>query len=217
MNKKICPQNLILLILSTTLFWSCRGQFSDEPPIVPIQNMVNQTSYGPQSGNEFYADGRAARPSVQGTVAKDDAKIDVRLSSGMEINSTKENPVWVKKFPIVLTKEILDRGQERYNIYCAPCHGYAANNDGIVTLKSNGSIRPANLHDLEKINLPVGRIYDAVANGVNNWNMPGFSEQLSVQDRWAVVAYVRALQFSKQAVGDDVPDEIKVKNGWSKK
>lgn len=213
MSKKII---FAWMISTAPLFWSCRGQISSDPPIVPIRNMVDQTSYGPQSPNDFYSDKRAARPLVQGTVAKDDAHADSRISQGLESGSTTQNPIWVKKFPMILTKEMLERGQERYNIYCAPCHGYSANNDGLVTLRANGSIRPANLHDQEKINLPVGKIYDAVTNGVNNWNMPGFSEQLSVQDRWAVVAYVRALQASKQAVDSDVPSDVKEKNGWSK-
>jgi len=196
-------------MLPAAFFAGCRGQTSEDPAIMPIQNMVDQTSYAPQSGNSFYADKRAARPAVQGTVARDDAKTDSRYFAGQEPGSTTENPMWVKKFPFELTKAALERGHERYNIYCAPCHGYAGNNDGLVTKRANGSIRPANLHDLEKIYLPVGRIFNAVTNGVNQWNMPGFSEQMSTEDRWAVVAYVRALQLSKQAVQDDVPPEIK--------
>ena len=92
-----------------------------------------------------------------------------------------------------------------YNIYCSPCHGYAGNNDGLVTEAAGGVIRPANFHDKEKMELPVGKIYDAVTNGVNKWNMPGFAEQMSVEDRWAVVAYVRALQLSNKATIKDVP------------
>ena len=77
-----------------------------------------------------------------------------------------------------------------------PCHGKAGNSDGLVTQRVGGSIRPTNIHDQDKVNLPVGKIYDVVRNGLNNWNMPGFAAQMNVEDRWAVVTYVRALQLT---------------------
>lgn len=213
--KKIIPSCLLLAVPS--LLVGCHGQTSSDPPIIPIRNMVDQTSYGPQSPNTFYPDGRATREPVAGTVAKGEEQTNTRLYAGVEPNSTQQNPIWVKKFPIVLTNELLARGQDRYNIYCAPCHGNAADNDGLATVRANGSIRPAQLHDQEKINLPVGKIYDAVTHGVNNWNMPGFATQMSVQDRWAVVAYVRALQLSRHGTLEDVPNEVQVKNAWGVK
>lgn len=198
----------IFLIPLVFILSSCRGDKSSSPQILIVRNMVDQTSYGPQSKNEFFKDGKSMREPVQGTVAAGEANTDSRLYKGMEPTSTKENPVWVTKFPVTLTNDMLKRGQDRYNIYCAPCHGYAANNDGLATQAAGGTIRPANLHDKEKIQLPVGKIYDAVTNGVNNWNMPGFAEQMSVQDRWAVVAYVRALQASQLATAKDIPKGI---------
>ena len=119
-----------------------------------------------------------------------------------------QSPVWVTQFPITLTEAVLKRGQDRYNIYCAPCHGYDADNSGLVTKAAGGTIRPANIHDADKVQLPVGKIYDAVTNGVNNWNMPGFVEQMSVQDSWAVVSYVRAVQASRMATVNEVPRSI---------
>ncbi len=188
---------LFLSIVPLALFSSCRGDKSSQPPVLLIRNMVDQTSYGPQSGNEFYKDKRAARPPVEGTVAQGDAHTNLPYYEGIEANSSLKSPVWIKAFPLPLTDKLVKRGQERFDIYCAPCHGYAANNDGLATQAAGGTIRPANLHDKDKIALPVGQIYNAVTHGVNNWNMPGFVEHMSVEDRWAVVAYVRALQLSQ--------------------
>ncbi len=215
-NKKIllplAGAALISIVLS-----GCRGQKSTEPPILPIQNMVEQTSYGPQSKNDFYKNGQANRPPVPGTVAQGEEKTNKPLYFGRETDSSDQNPIWVKKFPIKLNAQVLQRGQQEYNVYCAPCHGKTGDSDGLATQRAGGAIRPSNLHDKDRMNLPVGKIYDAVRNGVNNWNMPGFAAQMSVEDRWAVVAYVRALQISRTAKIENVPEDVKVKNGWSNK
>ncbi|APJ05210.1 hypothetical protein AXG55_14070 [Silvanigrella aquatica] len=203
--------------LISLVFSGCRGQKSTEPPIQPIQNMVEQTSYGPQSKNEFFKDGLAYRAPVSGTVAQGEERTNKPLYFGQESDSTDQNPKWVKKIPIKLNDKVLQLGQEKYNIYCATCHGPAGNSDGPVTQRSGGAIRPANIHDADKINLADGKIYDAVRNGVNNWNMPGFAAQMTVEERWAVVAYVRALQISRTAKTENVPEDVKAKNGWSNK
>ena len=101
---------------------SCRGQKSSMPPILPIQNMVNQTTYGPQSKNDHYKDGRAYRTSVQDTVAYGEEKTNTRLYEGIEPNSTLEKPQWVKEFPVKLDRDFLITGQNKFNIYCTPCH-----------------------------------------------------------------------------------------------
>ena len=212
----------ILLPLAVTALWAwtftgCRGQKSAEPPILPIRNMVEQTSYGPQSKNDFYKDGMADRPPVTGTVAQGEENTNKPLYFGQEMDATPQNVIWVKKIPIKLNKKNLQRGQEEYNVYCSPCHGRSGDSDGLVTQRSGGAIRPPSLHDSERRALPVGKIYDAIRNGVNNWNMPGFAAQMSVEDRWAVVAYVRALQISRTANLESLPEGVKVKNGWSNK
>ncbi len=212
----------ILLPLTGAAFISivlcgCRGQKSTEPPILPIQNMVEQTSYGPQSKNDFFKDGQANRPPVPGTVAQGEEKTNKPLYFGQETDSSDQNPIWIKKIPIKLNVQVLERGQREFNVYCAPCHGKTGDSDGLVTQRAGGAIRPSNLHDKDRMNLTVGKIYDAVRNGVNNWNMPGFAAQMSVEDRWAVVAYVRALQISRTAKLENVPENVKVKNGWSNK
>lgn len=187
-----------LLCLTLFLVTSCQGDRSAEPPIMPIQNMVEQTSYGPQMPNEFFSDKRAMRTPSEHTVAQGEERINTPYYTGRESRSTTENPVWVTAFPIKLDKTLLLNGQKNFNIYCSSCHGLAGHNDGFATQRSGGSIRPADIHSSDIIARPVGKIYDAVTNGVNNWNMPGFYSQLDVLERWGVVAYVRALQISEQ-------------------
>lgn len=188
----------IFSLILPLLFFSCRGDRSENPPIMPIQNMVNQTSYGPQMPNTFFSDKRATREPLANTVAEGEERTDVRFDKGQEPISTVEKTVWVTSFPLKLDKKMLLQGQKNFNIYCSACHGLAGKNDGLVTKRSQGSIRPANLHDPEIIARPDGKIYDAVTNGVNNWNMPGFSAQLNTTERWGIVAYVRALQLLEQ-------------------
>ncbi|MBX9836937.1 MULTISPECIES: c-type cytochrome [Silvanigrella] len=215
-----CKKILLPLVGSALvpfILVGCRGQKSTEPPILPIQNMVEQTSYGPQSKNEFYKDQMANRPPVPGTVAQGEEKTNKQLYLGQEATSTDQNPIWVKKIPIKLDQKTLKHGQDLYNIYCSLCHGKSGDSNGLVTQRSGGAIRPSNIHDQDRLNLPVGKIYDAVRNGVNNWNMPGFAAQMTVEDRWAVVSYVRALQLSRTAKLENIPDEVQVKNGWSNK
>ncbi|KAB8030994.1 c-type cytochrome [Fluviispira multicolorata] len=215
-NNKLFSSIIGATFLSLTLI-GCRGQKSENPPILPIQNMVEQTSFGPQSKNEFYKDGRAYRPQILGTVEFDKPKTDKRLYEGKEPDSTEHDPKWVKKIPLKLSEKDIQRGQAKYVVFCTPCHGYAGDSDGLVTQRAGGVIRPSNIHDKERLALPVGKIYDAIHNGVNNWNMPGFASQLSVEDKWAVVAYVRALQLTRRATLENIPADIKAKHGWSNK
>lgn len=205
------------LLFASSVLVACRGQKSEKEPILPIQNMVEQTSYGPQSKNDFYKDKMAMRPQVAGTVAHGEEKTNKPLYFGIEQTSSEQSPIWIKSIPVKLDANKLKKGQDLFNVYCSPCHGKAGDSDGIVTQRAGGSIRPTNIYDPDKINLPVGKIYDVVRNGVNNWNMPGFAAQMDVEDRWAVVAYVRALQLSRSAKLENIPEDIQAKNGWSKK
>ncbi len=195
----------LITIFSVVFLSSCRGDKSSEPPVHLIQNMMQQTSYGPQSHNDFYADKMSSRHPVPDTVAKGDAHLNSAFYEGLVSSKDGQDPSqFVKDFPIKLTPELLHVGQSKFNVYCSPCHGYAGNNDGLVTVAAGGSVRPTNLQDSNTIQMPIGRIYSAVKNGVNNWNMPGFSEHLTVEERWAIVAYVRALQLSRHASSNDI-------------
>ncbi|MBX9703091.1 MAG: cytochrome c [Silvanigrellaceae bacterium] len=207
-----------LLTLTTALFLAgCRGQPSQKPPIMLQQNMAEQTVYGPQEKNTFFKDGKASRPKIAGTIAHKKECTDSKLCQGLEPESSKEKEVFVKSYPLKVTKELLERGKDRFYIYCAPCHGYSGDSNGLVTQAAGGAIRPTQFHDGKVLEMPLGEIYKAVALGVNNMNMPGFSYELDVKDRWAVVAYVDALRKSRRVTLEQIPENIKEKNGWSKK
>jgi len=198
------------------LLTACQGQKSTKPPVMPIQNMVTQTSYAPQSPDDFFSDKRSTREPVANTVAEGEAKNDIKYDYGRIEKSSAKDPVWVQKFPFALSMQTLKLGQKNYDIYCAPCHGLSGHNDGLVTEKSGGSIRPKDIHEKEVKEMPVGRIYNAVTNGVNNWTMPGFSSQLNTTERWAIVTYVRALQLSESGKTDKNSDNTAPKKGETK-
>ncbi len=208
-------------ILFTTLcfsylFTACKGQKSTKPPILPIQNMVEQTSYAPQSPDDFFADKRSTREPLPNVVAEGEAYNDSRFDRGQEPTTLNNNVQWVQKFPIKLNMNLLKDGQKNFNIYCAPCHGISGHNDGLVTQRSGGSIRPTNIHDTAIQEMPVGQIYSAVTNGVNNWNMPGFKAQLDTIERWAVVSYIRALQISEEKPQTETEKNVSLKKGDEK-
>lgn len=195
---------------------ACHGQKTTKPPIIPIQNMVNQTSYGPQAPDDFFPDKRATREPVAQTVAQNEAYSSVQYNTGLQPGSTLENPKWVSSFPMKLNMNMLKNGQKDFNIYCAPCHGLSGHNDGLVTERSGGTIRPAEIHSDTLRKMPVGQIYHAVTDGVNNWNMPGFSAQLDTAERWAIVTYVRALQLSEQEMKNKNVENVPLTKGENK-
>lgn len=204
-NHHINKAILVLLVFLA----GCRGQTSSKPPILPIRNMVDQSSYGPQSPNQHYADKRSYRSPVQDTISFGNAHTNSELYKGQKKGASKQTPQWATSFPLRLDKKLLMQGQKQFNVYCTPCHGVSGHNDGLVTKKANGPIKPADLFDAQRLALPAGKIFSEVSEGVNNWNMPGYAQQLSVKDRWAVVAYVRALQLSQNS---PVPSQTKSKN-----
>ena len=178
----------------------CRGTPSQDPPIYLIRNMNDQTSFGPQSKNDFFSDKLSARKPPAGTVAQGEEGLvphdfaalqapktpsDLRRD---QIKAMKEN-----KYP--LTPAFLKLGEKNYGIYCTPCHGVSGRANGLVTQAANGAIRPPSFHEERLLALSVGEVYDAVSYGFNNGNMPPFSHALNEEERWAVAAYVRALQL----------------------
>ena len=188
-------QMLFFLTFILTFFLvACQGQPTKEPPIVPIQNMYKQSKYVAQSTSDFYKDKRSARPPVEGTVPKD-YLFDPALNEGLE--SLKKKDSYIKHYPFKMTKEDVKKGQELFNIFCTPCHGYSGDADGLVTKRANSSIRPPSFYEKRILTLPVGQIYASIKNGVNNMNMPKFDYKLTVKERWQISAYVRALQLSR--------------------
>lgn len=159
------------------------------------QDMHNQPKFYPQRGTKLYVDGRSARLQVQNTVARgqlrDDSYFYTGLVSGAE-GSTMPFPV---------TMDVFARGQERYNVYCTPCHSRVGNGVGMIVQR--GYAKAGNFHTARLNAAPLGHFYNVIANGYGA--MPDYSAQLTPEDRWAVVAYIRALQLSQNAQLGDVP------------
>jgi mono/diheme cytochrome c family protein len=197
---------VVLSWLPLALVVRARVVPSREPRIHPIQDMDNQPKYKAQDPSELFADGRAMRLDPQGTVARGELGADLALTEG------KGPDGWVAVFPIPVTMDVMRRGQARFGIYCAPCHGLSGYGDGPVarraeSLEEGTWVPPSSYHTDTVRALPVGQIFATVSHGVRT--MPSYASQIPVQDRWAIVAYVRALQRSQHAGIDDVPAELR--------
>lgn len=160
------------------------------------QDMHQAPRYDPLERSDFFADQRASRPLVEGTVSRGNLRADKVFYTG------KQGAQPVSELPMPLTKALLERGQERYNIYCTPCHAKAGDGNGMIVQR--GFKRPPSYHDDRLRNQPIGYFYDVITNGFGA--MQDYSAQLQPADRWAVAAYIRALQFSRQAPADALTD-----------
>jgi hypothetical protein len=157
--------------------------------------MHNQPKFVPQRGTTFFADGRSVRPQVENTVARGQLHEDAYFYTGM-IDGKEGNAL-----PFPATMQVLERGQERYNIYCTPCHSRVGNGAGMIVQR--GYAKAGNFHSLRLQNAPLGHFFNVMTNGYGA--MPDYAAQLTPADRWAVVAYIKALQLSQNATPADVP------------
>ena len=179
---------------------------SDTPRLHIIQDMDFQPRYQSQGVGPFFADRRATRPPVPNAVEVGGLQTDAHFFRG-QIDGQ-----WATTLPIAVDRERMERGRERYNIYCAPCHGLAGEGDGMthqraVKRREPGWAQPRSLHVRNVREQPVGRLFHTITHGLNT--MPGYAAQIPVADRWAIVLYVRALQRSQHAALDDVPAELR--------
>jgi len=159
--------------------------------------MHDQPKYIPFRQSTFFGDDRSARPIVAGTVARGHLHDDVWLYTG------KVNGADATGFPFRVDERVMARGQERFNIYCSPCHGRTGLGDGLVVRR--GYRRPPS-YDTERLrNAPVGHFFDVITNGFGA--MPDYAEQVAPEDRWAIAAYIRALQLHEHATLADVPPD----------
>jgi mono/diheme cytochrome c family protein len=159
------------------------------------QDMHDQPKYRGLRGSDFFADGQSARPLVANTVARGHLNEDALLYTG------KDGQNDATEFPFPVTDQVMARGRERFDIYCSPCHGRTGNGDGMVVRR--GFRRPPSYAEERLRTAPVGHIFDVITNGFGA--MPDYQAQIPVGDRWAIVAYVKALQLSMYAPIDDVP------------
>jgi hypothetical protein len=160
------------------------------------QDMANQPRQNPLSPSTFFPDGRSARPLPENTVARGEIADD-------EILVPKDS----NAFPLPLTPELLERGRERYEIFCSPCHGLQGDGQGLVTMR--GMKHPPSFHQDRLRAEPNGYLYDVVTNGFGA--MYAYSAQIPPRDRWAIIAYVRALQLSRNAHLADLPADLREK------
>ncbi len=159
-------------------------------------DMHVQPKQNPLSRSDFFSDQRSERPPIEGTVARGELREDSYLYSGKIANK----PGDFMPFPV--TMEVLQRGRERYNIYCSPCHSLVGDGNGFVP--SRGFSRKPPSYHIERLQkAPVGYFYDVISNGFGI--MPDYASQITPQDRWNIVAYIRALQLSQNATKADVP------------
>lgn len=172
------------------LIAGCRQDMQDEPKMIP------------QRGSAFFPDGRSARPQVANTVARGQLDQDQYFYTGL-VNGKEQDAM---PFPVNMT--VLERGQERFNIYCTPCHSRVGNGDGMIVQRG---YKPAgNFHDAKRLAQPLSHYFYVMTNGYGA--MPDYSAQLTPVDRWAVAAYIRALQLSQSATRSDVPAGTQVQN-----
>ena len=161
------------------------------------QDMHDQPKYKPYGGSDFFADGRAMRPLVKGTVPRGTLREDERLYTGMLEDD------FVTEIPVPVTAELLERGRGEFRVFCSPCHGRTGRGDGVVVQR--GFQRPSSFHIDRLRQVPVGYHFDVISNGFGA--MSDYSAQVPVEDRWAIAAYIRALQLSQHASPADVPAE----------
>jgi mono/diheme cytochrome c family protein len=176
---------LALAMSAALLLAGCRQDMHDQPKFIPLR------------ASDFYADGRSARPVVEGTVARGQLNDDELLDTG------KVNGQDATEFPFQVTPEMMARGRERFDIYCSPCHDRTGRGNGMVVRR--GYRQPPSYHIDRLRQAPVGHFFDVITNGFGA--MPDYRAQVSVPDRWAIIAYIRALQASEHATLDAVPPD----------
>lgn len=192
----------LVVLVAATLLGGCRGTVSHDPPVHPVLNMDFQQRFEAQEANSFFADGRAMRPPVPGTVARGHLDEDTRFYYGKEADGS-----FVPKIPIKVDAELLERGRQRFDINCSPCHGKAGDGKGVISTGNYGMVPAPSYHDDRLRSVEDGYLFDVITNGVRT--MPSYGYQVPPHDRWAIVSYIRALQRSQNAGASDVPAEVK--------
>jgi cytochrome c len=164
-------------------------------------DMHIQPKYLPDEPSNFFDDGRSERPVVPGTVARGQLHTDELLYTG------KENGVVADKFPFPMTRADLERGRERYNIYCTPCHDYTGGGQGMIVQR--GFPSPPSFHVDSLRKAPAGHYFEVITNGFGS--MYSYASRVEPEDRWRIAAYIRALQLSQHATMQDVPENERTK------
>jgi mono/diheme cytochrome c family protein len=177
---------------------------SETPRINIVPDMDHQPKYKTQSASPFFADGMSDRLPVDDTVAVGELHDDTEFFQG------KNGEAWITSFPktFAISADKMARGQERFKIYCSPCHGLAGDGDGVVAkraeeLQEGKWVPPTSLYVANVVSQPVGQLFNSITHGVRN--MPAYGPQIPAEDRWAILLYVRAMQRSRDTSVADVP------------
>lgn len=205
----------VLAIVAVVSIAGFRGSHSRRPPIEIFPDLVRQNKVRPQTPSEFYPDGYSSRLIPDGTVPHSmpyKLNGEVLKLNGKTVYPYDLSPVntgvvpgttnFVTVNPLPITRQLLDRGQQRFQINCMPCHGPAGDGKGITS--KYGMVGMANFHDKRLIDMPDGEIFNTITHGKNL--MGAYGPNVEVEDRWAIIAYVRALERSQLATEEDVPD-----------
>ena len=189
----------ILVIVGVVSVAGLRGSYSSKPPLEVFPDMDRQNKLRPQAANSFFANGQTSQLHVDGTIARGDAFQDIPFNTGTITGTTN----FVASVPVTISKSLLERGRQRYDINCAPCHGTLGDGKGVTTLY--GMVAVANFHDPRLVKMSAGEIFNTITNGKNL--MGPYGANIDIDDRWAIVAYLRALQRSRLAELDEIPEE----------
>ena len=209
MPKWAIPTLVLLLSLALVpplLITRARSTTFRHPRVHLIPDMDHQFKYRAQQENALFADRRAMRLPVEGTVARGELREDGHFYRGVIGDQ------WATTFPFEITRDVMARGKQRHDIYCAPCHGLDGSGMGTVAVRAQELqeakwVPPASFHTELVRSRPVGHLFNTISNGIRN--MPAYGPQIAPEDRWAIVAYVRALQRSQNATLDDVPADVR--------
>jgi mono/diheme cytochrome c family protein len=196
----------------------CRGQSSEDPPVLLERNMYDSERYNPEAYSQFFPDHRTMRVPVEGTVARDRYEDDPEFATGL----LADRSAYAMTIPQAVVQrgggleKMLARGQERFGIYCAPCHGLTGDGKGMVICKRDKVTDPCESRGFPPLPsyedprirfMPDGQLFATITHGVRT--MPAYGPQIPIADRWAVVSYVRALQVSQMAVAKQSQPEPK--------
>lgn len=194
---------LVCVLLAGVL--GTRGRISRKPPIEILSDMDRQPKIRPQTPSDFFADGRSSRLPVEGTVARGSHFLEEPLNSGFETGTTN----YVALNPLKVSDRLMARGQQRYEIFCSPCHGSLGDANGVV--KNFGMATTRSLHEPRIVEMSDGEIFHVITHGRNT--MGPYQSQIEVEDRWVIVAYVRALQLAHLGAPEDLTADQRIALG----
>ncbi len=199
-----------VLVVGVVAVAGFRGSYTKNTPIELFPDMDRQPKLRPQEPNKFFADGLASRLPVAGTVSRSpgvqvgDEKVFRHQTHPFNTGKLAGKTNFVEIIPTAVTAQFLERGQQRYNIYCSPCHSSVGDGKGVTS--KYGMTATANLHDPRIVKMADGEIFNTITLGKNT--MLPYADKLEPSDRWAVISYVRALQRARLATKDEVPADI---------